>query len=580
MSTYSTNLKIEEIGTGEQSGAWGTTTNSNFQNVFEQAIVGRVTVPFTDADVTLTATNSVSSQSFRNLYLNCTGTNTGIKNLIVPTINKNYVVQNNTTGGYSIVVKTSGGTGITVPTGKTCIVYADGTNVIQAFDYLPVATVGTLAITSVTANSITAGSITDSGLTAGRLTYAGTAGLLQDDADLTFDGTTLTAAKVSSTQVDITAQGDLRLQDTTGGEYVALQAPATLASSYTLTMPVDDGTNGQALITDGSGNLSWSTAASGDVYGPASATDNAIARFDSTTGKIIQNSLGILSDAGALSGLTGLSSTSITDSGLTATRVTYATTGGLLTDSANLTFDGTYLIVNSIKDSALTSGRVVYAGASGLLSDSSVFTFDGTTVSATKFAGAFNGTLGATTPSTVAATSGTFSTTLGVTGTATFTAKPIVDTLSASQAVFSDGSKGLVSNPITGTGNVVMSASPTLTGTAAFSALTASADSAFNGTGAIQIPVGTTGQQPTGASGKLRFNSTTSSFEGYNGTTWGSIGGGATGGGGDQVFVQNQMIVTTTYAIPSGYSAESVGPITFNSGVSVTVPAGSRWVVL
>jgi hypothetical protein len=101
---------------------------------------------------------------------------------------------------------------------------------------------------------------------------------------------------VVASQVNITAQGDLRLEDTSGGQYVALQAPGTVATSYTLTLPVDDGTNGQALITDGSGNLSWSSAASGDVYGPASATDDAIARFDGTTGKIIQNSLVTISD--------------------------------------------------------------------------------------------------------------------------------------------------------------------------------------------------------------------------------------------------------------------------------------------
>ena len=154
MSTYSTNLKIEEIGTGEQAGTWGVTTNDNFVNVFEQAIVGRVTVSFSNADVTLTATNSVASQSFRNVYLNCTGTNAASRNLIVPTINKNYVVQNNTTGGFDIVVKTTAGTGITVPNGRTCTVYADGTNVIQAFDYLPVATVGTLTITSISTTNL------------------------------------------------------------------------------------------------------------------------------------------------------------------------------------------------------------------------------------------------------------------------------------------------------------------------------------------------------------------------------------------------------------------------------------------
>jgi hypothetical protein len=110
------------------------------------------------------------------------------------------------------------------------------------------------------------------------------------------NGNAIPLGSASATQLDITAQGDLRLQDTTGGQYVALQAPATLASSYTLTMPVDDGTTGQALVTDGSGVLSWSSAGSGDVSGPASATDNAVARFDGTTGKIIQNSAVTIAD--------------------------------------------------------------------------------------------------------------------------------------------------------------------------------------------------------------------------------------------------------------------------------------------
>ena len=156
-STYSSNLKIELIGTGEQAGVWGVTTNDNFTNVFEQAIVGRGTANFaTDADLTLTLTNSVSSQIARNVYLNATSgvSLTTTRNLIVPTINKNYVVQNNTTGGQSIVVKTAAGTGITVPNGSTTMVYVDGTNVIQSFDYVPVLTVPTLNVTTLDLTNI------------------------------------------------------------------------------------------------------------------------------------------------------------------------------------------------------------------------------------------------------------------------------------------------------------------------------------------------------------------------------------------------------------------------------------------
>jgi hypothetical protein len=78
----------------------------------------------------------------------------------------------------------------------------------------------------------------------------------------------------------------------------------------------------------------------------------------------------------------------------------------------------------------------------------------------------------------------------------------------------------------------------------------------------------------------LRLNSTTQAFEGYNGSAWGSIGGGATGAGGDTVFNENSLVVTTSYTLTTGKSAMSVGAITINSGVSVTVPSGARWVIL
>jgi hypothetical protein len=80
--------------------------------------------------------------------------------------------------------------------------------------------------------------------------------------------------------------------------------------------------------------------------------------------------------------------------------------------------------------------------------------------------------------------------------------------------------------------------------------------------------------------GSLRFNTDTNTFEGYNGTAWTAVGGGATGGGADQIFVQNQQTVTVDYTITTNYNAMSTGPITINSGITVTVPSGSNWVVL
>jgi hypothetical protein len=99
-------------------------------------------------------------------------------------------------------------------------------------------------------------------------------------------------------------------------------------------------------------------------------------------------------------------------------------------------------------------------------------------------------------------------------------------------------------------------------------------------TGAIVVPVGTTGQQPTGTTGMLRFNSTTVGFEGYNGSVWASVGGGATGGSTDQIFYLNGQTVTTSYSIPSGQNAGTFGPISVDSGATVTIPSGSTWSIV
>jgi hypothetical protein len=102
----------------------------------------------------------------------------------------------------------------------------------------------------------------------------------------------------------------------------------------------------------------------------------------------------------------------------------------------------------------------------------------------------------------------------------------------------------------------------------------------FNGTGSITLPNGTTIQRPTPAAGMIRYNSTEGTFEGYAAGAWGSIGGGATGAGGDQVFYENELTVTTSYTLTTARNAMSTGPITINSGVVVTVPTGQRWVIL
>jgi hypothetical protein len=148
-STYSTNLKIELIALGEQSGTWGNTNNTNLGTTLEQAIVGYgdpVTPIFqTDGDATLTLDPDNASQTARNfaLHVESSGNLTATRNLIVPTIQKPYLIFNNTSGSQSITVKTSAGTGVTVANGTYMLVYVDGTNVVPQISRLPVVYGGT-----------------------------------------------------------------------------------------------------------------------------------------------------------------------------------------------------------------------------------------------------------------------------------------------------------------------------------------------------------------------------------------------------------------------------------------------------
>lgn len=190
-STYS-DLKIELIATGEQAGTWGTTTNTNLGTSLEEAIVGMANADFpSDGDYTLPWTNTNASQVARNFVLDVTsvfGSLTTTRNLIVPTIEKPYIVQNNTTGGQDIVVKTAAGTGVTVPNGRSAFVYTDGTNVINAVNYVErYSTAGIIFLT-------------DGG---GLPLLAGVKGYLQIPFDCTITGWSLLGDTIGGCVIDI-----------------------------------------------------------------------------------------------------------------------------------------------------------------------------------------------------------------------------------------------------------------------------------------------------------------------------------------------------------------------------------------
>lgn len=135
-STYSTSLRLELIGTGEQSGTWGATTNVNLGTLLEQAITGYLSVAQGDvANLTLTNTDGATNQA-RNAIVELTGALTAIRNVVVPTAPKLYWIKNSTTGGFSIVVKTTAGTGVSIAPSQMMPVFCDGTNVVAGPNFM------------------------------------------------------------------------------------------------------------------------------------------------------------------------------------------------------------------------------------------------------------------------------------------------------------------------------------------------------------------------------------------------------------------------------------------------------------
>lgn len=162
MTTFSTSLKLELPGDGQQTGVWGQTTNRNLGTLLEQAITGVQAITMLDANYTLTDLNGTADEA-RNAVIIVNGTNTATRDVIAPNVNKLYAIYNNTLGGQAIRIIGSTGTGVTVPNGIIAQVFCDGTNFYSMLN----GTVGSFTVASL----LTASAINDTGtLTVGGVT--------------------------------------------------------------------------------------------------------------------------------------------------------------------------------------------------------------------------------------------------------------------------------------------------------------------------------------------------------------------------------------------------------------------------
>jgi hypothetical protein len=186
--------------TGENAGTWGDITNTNL-NILQQAIAGYSSITLNaTTGATLVFSNGLESNG-KNAVLNLAGTITSSVNVVIPDgVEKTYTVKNSTTGAFAVTFKTTSGTGATWSTTDkgTKLLYSDGTNVVDILN--------------------------------------------------------------NASQINLVNRNEVRFEDTTGGQYVALKAPATISSSFSLNLPTADGTSGQAILTDGAGSLNFGAA--------------------------------------------------------------------------------------------------------------------------------------------------------------------------------------------------------------------------------------------------------------------------------------------------------------------------------
>jgi len=201
-SSYSTDLKLELMASGENSGTWGNKTNTNL-NLVQQAIAGFQSIAITSTNTTLLMTDATISDA-RNAVIKFTGTLSANSTVFVQSgIEKTYTLENATSGAYTLAFSQVGGSSVIWST-------------------------------------------TDKGI-----------------KQIYLDGTNPNDINNNLSKINLLNRNELRFGDADNSNYVSLKAPATIASNISFTLPGDDGTPNQFIQTDGSGNLSFATATTG-----------------------------------------------------------------------------------------------------------------------------------------------------------------------------------------------------------------------------------------------------------------------------------------------------------------------------
>lgn len=255
-SSYTPSLRLVLPVTGELSGTWGDTVNNGLTDLVDASVAGTAAISMTDANYTLSTANGATDEA-RRMFVTLSGSLTTTRDVICPAVSKLYFVSNGT--NQSIIFKTSAGTGITVPTGRSVALYCDGTNVVNALNALPsgttvggaaiVTTDGTQTLTNKTLTLPVIASISNSGtltLPTGPETIVGRA-TTDTLTNKTISGSNNTLSNIANASLTNSSV-------TVNGTAIALGASATITAANPQALTIGTGLsgssyNGSAAVT-------------------------------------------------------------------------------------------------------------------------------------------------------------------------------------------------------------------------------------------------------------------------------------------------------------------------------------------
>jgi len=239
MSSYTSSLKLILPASGEFNGTWGTLAiNNQITSLVDTAVAGYLDVAFTlpGSDQTLTNGNGSAANEARTMYINMTGAISAARNVIVPTASKLYYIKNSTTGGFAITVKTTAGTGISVPNGKAMVLLCDGTNVVDAVTNVTTLTIGNDTATT----NLATQTLTNKTLTAPVITNPTVTAYLETAPTIVNSGSSTSIVLSSGTVLSYTLNGNC-----------TFAMPATTSGTSFIVKLIQDATGGRTATFTG-----------------------------------------------------------------------------------------------------------------------------------------------------------------------------------------------------------------------------------------------------------------------------------------------------------------------------------------